>query len=146
MKQKQTLILYRCDPSTHELLPFADAGVHAGFPSPAQDYMEKSLDLNELMIKRPASTFFARVKGDSMQDAGVKDGDILVIDKSLPPRNGAMAVCFIDGEVTLKFVKTGKNCVWLMPANDAYLPIRVTPDNEFAIWGIVTYSIHKQAV
>lgn len=144
MNQKQTLIIHRCDVSTHTLLPYADKGVHAGFPSPAQDAMEKSLDLNELIIKRPASTFFARVQGDSMKDAGVNDGDILVIDKSIAPRSGAMAVCFVDGEFTLKYIKVGKGCLWLVPANTAYPPIRVSEDNDFTIWGIVTFVIHKQ--
>ena len=125
-------------------LPFADEGIHAGFPSPAQDFMELSVDLNRELIRNAASTFFGRVRGDSMQDAGVCDGDILIIDKSLEPRTGDMAVCFIDGEFTIKYIRIEKSVVWLLPANEKYQPIRMTAENDFLIWGIVTYSIKKQ--
>lgn len=125
-------------------LPFADGGIRAGFPSPAQDYLEMAIDLNQELVKHPATTFLGRVCGDSMKDANIKDGDILVIDKALEPKDGDMAVCFIDGEFTVKQIKMGSNCIWLMPANAAYSPIKVTSENEFLIWGIVTYSIHKQ--
>lgn len=123
-------------------LPYADEGIRAGFPSPAQDYMETGIDLNRELIRHPSSTFYGRVKGDSMNDAGVHDGDLLVIDKSLEPRDGDMAVCCLNGEFTLKFIRIEKETVWLMPANPEYMPIKVTPDDDFTIWGIVTYSIH----
>jgi DNA polymerase V len=106
--------------------------------------MDLSIDLNKELVKHPASTFYGKVKGDSMVDAGVCDGDILIIDKSLEPRNGDMAVCYIDGEFTIKYIRIDKQVVWLIPAKEAYEPIRVTPENEFLIWGIVTYSIRKQ--
>ena len=140
----QTLEFFRADISSHVDLPYADTGVRAGFPSPAQDFMEYALDLNKELIRHPASTFLARVQGDSMKDAGVYDGDLLVIDKSLPPFDGAMAVCYVDGEFTLKFIKINKNGVWLVPANETYHPIRITGQNNFLIWGIVTYSVHNQ--
>ncbi|MFV0626188.1 MAG: LexA family protein [Alphaproteobacteria bacterium] len=125
-------------------LPFAEQGVRAGFPSPAQDFMENSIDLNRELIKHPASTFFARVCGKSMIDSGVDEGDILVIDKSLEPKNGDMAVCYVDGEFTLKYIKISKNEIWLMPANREFSPIQITSENEFMIWGVVTYSIKNQ--
>ena len=140
----QNLEFFRADVASQVDLPYADTGVRAGFPSPAQDFMEYALDLNKELIRHPASTFLARVQGDSMKDAGVYDGDLLVIDKSLPPFDGAMAVCYVDGEFTVKFIKINKNGIWLVPANETYRPIRITGQNNFLIWGIVTYSVHNQ--
>lgn len=124
-------------------LPMIDGGVSAGFPSPAQDYVDLKIDLNKELIANPSSTFYARVKGSSMVDAGISDGDILVIDKSLEPRDGDTAVCFIDGEFTLKYIRIEVDGIFLVPANPGFKPIKVTPDNHFSIWGIVTYSIKK---
>ncbi|MDD2436959.1 MAG: translesion error-prone DNA polymerase V autoproteolytic subunit [Massilibacteroides sp.] len=144
MCEKKNLILRRLDVGTELALPIADDGIRAGFPSPAQDFMDLSIDLNKELVKHPASTFYGRVRGDSMIDAGIHDGDMLIIDKSLEPRNGDMAICYIDGEFTIKRIRIEKEIVWLVPANEAYAPIRVTRENEFLIWGIVTYSIRKQ--
>ncbi len=118
--------------------------IKAGFPSPAEDIREK-LDLTKLLIRHKASTFFFRVSGVSMIDAGMDEGDILVVDRSLDPYNGCKAVCFIDGEYTVKEVEISSG-VRLLPANRSdgrYRPIEVGPDNEFIIWGIVTYVIKK---
>lgn len=122
--------------------------IKAGFPSPAQDYVENGIDLNRELVKNPSSTFFGRARGSSMEGAGIYDGDLLVIDKSLEPYEGAVAVCFIDGEFTLKrihFEREGGNmvAVWLMPENDAFSPIKVTQENQFVIWGIVIHSIRS---
>ena len=144
MCERKNLILRRLDVGTELALPIADDGIRAGFPSPAQDFMDLSIDLNKELVKHPASTFYGRVRGDSMIDAGIHDGDMLIIDKSLEPRNGDMAICYIDGEFTIKRIRIEKEIVWLVPANEAYAPIRVTRENEFLIWGIVTYSIRKQ--
>ena len=138
MKQ---LEIVKADTASELHLPYADQGIRAGFPSPAQDYMDLSIDLNRELIRNPSATFYGRVKGDSMQDAGVSEGDVLVIDKSLEPQDGDMAVCFLDGEFTLKFIQLEKDVIWLIPANEAYEPIRVTAENDFLIWGIVTYTI-----
>jgi DNA polymerase V len=137
------LEFFTAETSTPLTLPMAESGVSAGFPSPAEEYMELSLDFNKDMITHPASTFYARVRGNSMVDAGINDGDILVIDKSLEPTNGKKAVCYIDGEFTLKTIQLKKGILWLNPANDAYKPIRISEVNEFQIWGIVTFVIHK---
>jgi DNA polymerase V len=128
-------------------LPMAEGGIAAGFPSPAQDYVDLKIDLNKELIANPSSTFYARVKGNSMIDAGISDGDILVIDKSLQPHDGDTAVCFIDGEFTLKYIRIEPDGVYLVPANPAFPVIKVNEDNHFYIWGIVTYSIknHKKA-
>ena len=119
--------------------------VKAGFPSPAEEIREK-LDLIKLLVKHRASTFFFRVSGVSMVDAAMDEGDIIIVDRSIEPYNNCIAVCYIDGEYTVKRVEMGDNMVRLMPANElntAYKPIEVTPDNEFMIWGVVTYVIKK---
>ena len=122
--------------------------IKAGFPSPAQDYVENGIDLNRELVKNPSSTFFGRARGSSMEGAGIYDGDLLIIDKSLEPREGALAVCFIDGAVTLKqihFERDGNSvvAVWLQPHNESFQPIKVTEENQFIIWGIVTHSIRN---
>ena len=122
--------------------------IKAGFPSPAQDYVENGIDLNRELVKNPSSTFFGRARGTSMEGAGIFDGDLLIIDKSLEPYEGAVAVCFIDGEFTLKrihFEREGVKvvAVWLQPENDSYSPIKVTEENQFIIWGIVTHSVRS---
>lgn len=122
-------------------IPFIESVVKAGFPSPAEDFTELSIDLNMELLKNPSSTFFCRVSGDSMQGVGINDGDLLVIDKSLEPRDGKIAVCYIDGEFTLKKIKIEKDCCWLIPSNEKYKAIKVTNDNDFIVWGIVTYAI-----
>ncbi|MBP6068495.1 translesion error-prone DNA polymerase V autoproteolytic subunit [Bacteroides sp.] len=137
------LELYSSDTSTTLPLPYAEDGIRAGFPSPAQDYMELSIDLNKELVPHPSSTFYGRVKGDSMKDEGIEEGDILVIDKSLELMNDDLAVCFVDGEFTLKRVRVEAETVWLVPSNKAYPEIPITTDNDFIIWGIVTYTIKK---
>jgi len=144
MKKKRVLEIFRAETNVCLALPIADEGIKAGFPSPAQDFMDMAIDLNRELVRHPASTFYGRVRGSSMIDAGIHDGDILIIDKSLDPRNGDMAVCFIDGEFTIKYIRIEKQAVWLVPANEEYEPIKVTEENDFLIWGIVTYSIKKQ--
>ena len=124
-------------------LPLAGTAIAAGFPSPAEEYVEIALDLNKELIKHPAATFYARVKGDSMVDAGIHDGDLLVIDKALEPKEGAIAVCYLDGEFTVKRLAVQEEGVYLMPANAEFKPIRITEENEFLVWGIVAYVIHK---
>lgn len=143
-RQKE-LTIYKVDANTLMPLPYADQGIKAGFPSPAQDYISQTIDLNKELIRHPACTFYGRVSGDSMKDAGLNDGDILIIDKSIQPRTGDMAVCYIDGEFTIKYIRIESSVVWLIPANEAYKPIRVTEDNNFMIWGIVTYSIKNHS-
>jgi DNA polymerase V len=138
-----TIDFYSVNTTTALPLPLVTGAISAGFPSPAQDYIDLKIDLNKELISNPSSTFYGRVKGSSMQDAGIVDGDILVIDKSLEPQDGDMAVCFIDGEFTLKYIKIEPDAVYLIPANPAFHPIKVTEENHFCIWGVVTYSIKK---
>lgn len=117
--------------------------IHAGFPSPAQDYMTGVIDLNKELVRRPESTFFGRVVGDSMEEAGVSEGDVLVIDKALRPEDGAMCVCFVDGEFCLKYLSLKEDGLWLLPGNKKYKPIKVEEGNNFTVWGTVTYIIKK---
>ncbi|MCK9628883.1 MAG: translesion error-prone DNA polymerase V autoproteolytic subunit [Bacteroidales bacterium] len=122
----------------------SESPVHAGFPSPAENIMENKLDLNKLLVKNPSSTFFAKVSGESMIDDGVEDGDILVIDKSVSPYDGAIAVCYLDGEFTLKRVRFRDGFILLVPSNPKFKSIRVDNDNEFLVWGVVRYIIKKR--
>lgn len=119
-------------------LPYVKEGISAGFPSPVDDFIDTAIDLNHELIKHPSSTFFGRVRGDSMKDLGIHNGDLLVIDKSLEPASGKVAVCYVDGEFTVKSLKIEKDNIWLLPANNSYKPILVTKENDFMIWGIVT--------
>lgn len=136
-----TVVIYPPDLSTSLELPYADAGIQAGFPSPAQDYISESIDLNREIVRHPAATFYGRVAGDSMIEEGIEPGDILVIDRSLEPEDGDLAVCCLEGEFTLKRIRLAVNSVWLIPSNEAFDPILVTPDQRFEIWGVVTHTI-----
>ncbi|WP_203256316.1 LexA family protein [Hyunsoonleella ulvae] len=122
---------------------FFDMGISAGFPSPADDFKEQRLSLDRELIKNKEATFFARVSGQSMIGAGLDDNDLLVIDRSLEPKHGKIAVCFLDGEFTVKRLKVEKSGIWLQPENPDYSPIKVTEENHFVIWGIVTNVIKK---
>lgn len=131
--------LYRPEQNGSLEIPMAESGVHAGFPSPADDFLEGSLDLNALVVRHPEATFFARVEGDSMSGEGIAEGDLLIVDKAVEPYDGCLAVSFIDGEFTLKRVRMEKDRILLVPANPKYRTIEVTPDNEFAVWGVVRW-------
>lgn len=122
-------------------IPFIDIGVKAGFPSPALDFMEYKIDLNSYVAKNPHTTFYVRVSGSSMTGAGIDDGDILVADRSLEPAKDKIAICLIDGEFTVKRLKPDEGCLYLLPENPSYPPIKVTEENQFSIWAIVTHVI-----
>ena len=141
------VIIREIDFSTTAEQPYVDGGVRAGFPSPGQDYLEQTLDLNRRLITHPESTFFANVVGDSMIDVGIEEGDLLVIDRSIEPRDGHIVVAFLDGEFTLKFIRLDKqnhNHLYLVPANSDYPEILVTSEQQFVVWGVVTYSIKNR--
>jgi DNA polymerase V len=128
---------------TNIKLPLVEATISAGFPSPADDYSESRLDLNKELISNESATFYARVRGDSMTLAGISDGDLLIIDKSKIPVNGSIVVCLIDSEFTIKRLQKIDNQFYLMPENDNYKPIKIKPENDVTIWGVVTYTIKK---
>ena len=126
--------------STRLPLPYADTGIQAGFPSPAQDYIDRSLDFNRELIEHPAATFYAKVVGSSMIDAGIAEGDIVVIDRAVDPLQDDIVVVFLDGEFTIKYIdfseiKRGR--IWLRPANADFQPIKVTATADFRVWGVV---------
>ena len=115
--------------------------VSAGFPSPADDFKEVRISLDRELIKNKESTFFARISGDSMKGAGIEDGDLVVIDRSINPGNNKVVICFIDGEFTVKRVIREKNKLYLKPENNKYKEIEINDENQFSIWGVVTFVI-----
>ena len=121
-------------------IPFVNSTVAAGFPSPIGDDGAEKLNLNHRLINHPAATYFLRVKGDSMKDVGIIDGDILIVDRSLSPSNHNIVIAELNGELTVKRLKHDHGQTFLVPANDAYSPIMVSPDDEFSIWGVVSGS------
>ena len=137
------LTIFSVSVDTEIELPFAEGGVSAGFPSPAADFLDTKIDLNKYLIKKESTTFIVEVEGYSMVGAGISHKDILIVDKALEPIDGKIAVCIIDGEFVLKRLKVDKKCIWLMPENENFKPIKVTEINDFEIWGMVTYSIQK---
>jgi len=140
---KNKLTFFKPDFESEIRIPFSEDGVSAGFPSPALDFMETSIDLNKALSENPLATFYIRVEGNSMVNAGIDDKDVLVVDRSLEPQNGKIAICYIDGGFTVKRIKRDKDALWLMPENEKYAPIKVGEENQFLVWGIVTYVIKK---
>ena len=124
-------------------LPFFATAVQAGFPSPADDYLEGALDLNEHLIRRPAATFFLRVLGDSMTGAGIHSGDLLIVDRSVHPADGRIVIAVVDGELTVKRLSRRRGRVRLMPENPRYRPIEIRDGQDLQIWGVVLHVIHS---
>ncbi len=124
-------------------LPIASDCINAGFPSPADDYLDIGIDLNEQLIKHPASTFFLRVKGSSMTNAGIQDGDLIIVDRSLDPKPGLIVVAILDGEFTLKRLRINKGILYLEAANPNYPSIDLRHYENVQVWGVAIYSIHN---
>ena len=124
-------------------LPLALCRVEAGFPSPADDYMEGSLDLNEHVIRHPSATYFIRASGDSMTGAGIFDGDLLIVDRSLDPVHGRIAIVEMDGQLTVKRLFKSKGRFQLQSENVNYPPIELQEENEVIVWGVVTHVLHN---
>lgn len=124
-------------------LPLYLAGVQAGFPSPADDYIDRRLDLNEHLVRHPAATFFVRASGDSMRGAGIHDGDLLVVDRAEEARSGRVVIAAVNGELTVKRLDRRGERLVLAPANPDYPELDVTGNESFDIWGVVTHVIHK---
>lgn len=143
VNKEQKLTFFQPDLESEIRIPYINDGVSAGFPSPAADFMESTIDLNKVLSENLLATFYIRVKGNSMIDAGINDNDVLVVDRSLEPQNNKIAICFIDGEFTVKRIQVEKDCLYLMPENPNYEPIKVTEENQLIIWGMVTYVIKK---
>lgn len=134
---------YRCVISHTTFIPYLSSAVHAGFPSPADDFLEGHLDLNEYLIDHPAATYYVRVKGESMINAGIHDGDLLIVDRSLEPRDNKVVIAIVDGQLTVKRLKKLKNQQFVLIAENPDFPaIEVNEENNVSIWGIVTNVIH----
>lgn len=128
--------------TAEKLPPFASGSVSAGFPSPADDYIDGKLDLNEYLVKHPAATFFVRAIGESMIGAGIHPGDILIVDRSLEAANNRVIIAVLNGELTVKRFHESGGRLYLLPENDRYEPIALTKDTDFEVWGVVTSVIH----
>jgi DNA polymerase V len=135
--------IYTLDVAKRHLLPLFLERVSAGFPSPAADYEEGRLDLNEHLVKNPPATFFVRVAGDSMLGAGIHPGDLLVVDRSLEPRDKSVIIAALDGELTVKRIRIRRKKIYLLPENDAYEPREIPAESAFEVWGVVTSVIHS---
>ena len=141
--QDEKLIFFNPNHDVRKQIHMAQEGVSAGFPSPADDFKELRISIDQEVVRNEEATFYARVTGVSMQGAGLDDGDLLVIDRSLEPQDDKIAVCFIDGSFTVKRLKVDVDCVYLMSENKNYKPIKVSEGDELLIWGIVTYVVKK---
>lgn len=135
--------VYEFEQRTRIELPLFTVRIPAGFPSPGDDYIDGKLDLNEHLIKHPSATFFMKVQGDSMIDAGISDGDLLIVDRALEATDNSIVVALIDGEFMVKRIRIKNGIYYLVPENSHYHPIEVKPEMNFQVWGVVIYVIHK---
>lgn len=135
--------IYTPDQTTEISIPLYMTSIEAGFPSPTDDYIEGSLDLNQHLVKHPAATFFVRVSGESMVNAGISPGDILIVDRSLEAADKKIVIAVVNGDLTVKRLRIRSGKPFLEPENDQYKPIEIKPDMVFEIWGVVTNVIHK---
>jgi len=134
--------IYRVSTRTKQALPFYLSSIRAGFPSPAEDYKDKNLDLNDHLIKNPTSTFFVKVSGNSMINAGIKSGDLLIVDRSLEPKDKKVVVAILNGEFTVKRILKKGEKLFLAPENDSFASIEIKDEMDFEVWGVVTNVIH----
>ena len=124
-------------------IPFYQSNVSAGFPSPAEDFMELDLNLQEYLVQHPSATFCVKVTGDSMQNAGIFSGDVMVVDRALEPKNKTIVLAVLDGEFTVKRIHKKGDLLYLNPENENFKPIEITQEMNFKVWGVVTHIIHK---
>ncbi|MCK4934722.1 MAG: translesion error-prone DNA polymerase V autoproteolytic subunit [Simkaniaceae bacterium] len=139
----QKVQFFSLDHSKKTLTPYFETRVNAGFASPAEDLMEQKLDLNTFLIKHKEATFFVRVQGDSMQNALIQTGDLLIVDRAITPKNGMIVLAALNGEFTVKRLRKKGEKLFLEAENDTFLPIEIIHDSDFLVWGTVTYIIHK---
>ena len=134
--------IYKADNNLSLSIGLHLTSIEAGFPSPADDHLDISLDLNDYLIKHPSATFYIYVKGDSMINDGIYSGDIMIVDRSLTPKTKDIVVAMINGEFTVKRMYRKNNKIYLNPGNKDYQSIYITDDMDFQIWGVVTHTIH----
>ncbi|MCB1081495.1 MAG: translesion error-prone DNA polymerase V autoproteolytic subunit [Chlamydiia bacterium] len=142
MIKNSKLTIYKFEEAKKTLLPLFSHQVKAGFPSPADDHIEQKLDLNHYLIQHPAATFFVRVEGNSMKNAGISSGDLLIVDRALSPKDGKIILAVLNGEFTVKRIRMQGKKLFLNPENPHFSPLEITEDMDFQIWGVVTYAIH----
>ena len=142
-KIKEGIFFFKPNLDESRSIPLTSNSISAGFPSPADDFKEIRISLDRELVKNEEATFYARVSGNSMENAGLSDGDLIVIDKSLNPENNKIAVCFLDGEFTVKRIIKRKQNLYLKPENKNYKEIKISSENDLLIWGIVTFVIKK---
>ncbi len=143
IKTNKKLAFYSLKDTILKEVPFYKESVPAGFPSPAEDFMDLDLNLQEYLVQHPSATFCVRAIGDSMLKAGIHSGDVMVVDRALEPRNKNIVLAVLDGEFTVKRIQKKKEQLFLVPENDQYQPIIITEEMDFKVWGVVTHVIHK---
>ena len=143
LKHTNCFDFYSVDKTAFEKIPLFEESVSAGFPSPADDYMDMDLDLHDHLVQNPSSTFCVKAIGESMKDAGIQSGDVMIVDRSLEPENRSIVLAVIDGDFTVKRVHVNDSELYLIPDNDAFTPIKIKEEMDFQIWGVVTFIIHK---
>ena len=143
ISQKATTLYQPACQQKPSTVPLAHSPAAAGFPSPADDHVEGELNLHDLLIPHPTATFFVRVEGDSMQDAGIHSGDLLIVDRSLEPKHGKIVLAIYRGEFTVKRLEITPKGIQLVPSNAAFPTLSIEDPEAFQVWGIVTYVIHK---
>ncbi len=143
IKTNKKLAFYPLKDAMLKEVPFYKESVPAGFPSPAEDFMDLDLNLQEYLVQHPSATFCVRAIGDSMVKAGIHSGDVMVVDRALEPRNKNIVLAVLDGEFTVKRIQKKKEQLFLVPENDQYQPIIITEEMDFKVWGVVTHVIHK---
>ena len=141
-KKMSILEVYGFEQRSKTELPLFLAKISAGFPSPADDYIDKKLDLNEYLVKHPAATFFVKVEGDSMLNAGINSGDILIVDRALHPADNKVVIAVLGGELTVKRIRKKRGKLYLMPENPDFTPMEINDEMDFEVWGVVTHVIH----
>ena len=143
LNTNKKLQFYAIEEASLDSLPLYGDAVPAGFPSPADDYLDMDLNLHDYLVQHPSATFCVRAIGDSMIDAGIQSSDVMVIDRALSPKNNDIVLAVVDGEFTVKRIKKNDEVLYLMPANENYRPMKITEDMNFQVWGVVTFIIHK---
>ncbi len=146
MYVKNEIFIIKSNLNKKNVTPFFVDSVSAGFPSPATDYLENKLDLNEYLVKHPAATYIVKANGSSMVDAGILSGDLLIVDRSVTPRNESIVIASIFGDLTVKKIRKKNTSLFLVSANSDYPSIEVKEEMECFIWGVVTYVIHKAII
>ena len=137
------LLFYSLKESNWDSVPFYENSVSAGFPSPAEDFMDLEMNLQDYLIQHPSATFCVRVTGDSMIKAGISSGDVMIVDRSLETKDGSIVLAVLNGEFTVKRIKKNNNKLLLNPENPKFSPIVVSEEMDFQVWGVVTHVIHK---